>query len=83
MYEDALAMNPGSKEAVLHLYTAMQELIDWDDLDIMFERVVNATQLQLAQGTIVFVYVCVCVNVCIHTRRHTHNNAHLLILVHT
>jgi tetratricopeptide (TPR) repeat protein len=50
MYEEALAMNSGSKEAVLHLYTAMQELVDWDDLDIMLERVVNATQHQLSEG---------------------------------
>ena len=52
MYEDALAMNSASKEAVLHLYTAMQELVDWDDLDIMFERVVNATRDQLAEGVL-------------------------------
>ena len=50
MYEDALSMNAASREAVLHLYTAMQELVDWDDLDIMFERVLNATREQLAEG---------------------------------
>jgi hypothetical protein len=50
MYEEALSMNAASNEAVLHLYTAMQELVDWDDLDIMFERVVNATSAQLAAG---------------------------------
>ncbi|EKX46446.1 hypothetical protein GUITHDRAFT_70511, partial [Guillardia theta CCMP2712] len=52
VYRQALALAPDIREAVLHLYTAMQELVDWDDRDIMFERVLNATRAQLEEGKV-------------------------------
>lgn len=49
MYKEALDLQPENPDALLNYYHAKQQVIDWEDREVLFRRIEQVTERQLSQ----------------------------------